>query len=302
MNLSRFQIAASVLALSLASFLMPRAHGLVGTPTSPGFGQDRDDWDSEAPREWSELQRRGFHDGIDGARKDYGNHRQPDVDNRDEYRRPNVDPQFWGPYREGFRRGYSVAMSHLLGGPDWRMRAPERPWDAPPDQLNDIQRRGFLDGIEGARKDLDNHRRPDVNNREEFRRPNLDPNLVDAYRDGFARGYQVAISRLMNGPQYQSYQPPPPPPPPPAWDAPRQEWNEIQRRGFHDGIEGARKDFGNHRQPNVNNREEYRHPDDVPGEMRDAYRDAFREGYDRAMRHLLGDHDHDRDDHDHDRN
>ena len=43
------------------------------------------------------------------------------------------------------------------------------------------------------------------------------------------------------------------------WEIPPGEFNEIQRRGFHDGIEGARKDYGNHRKPNVDNREEYRH-------------------------------------------
>ena len=28
------------------------------------------------------------------------------------------------------------------------------------------------------------------------------------------------------------------------WDAPPREFNEVQRRGFHDGIEGARRDYG----------------------------------------------------------
>lgn len=48
-----------------------------------------------------------------------------------------------------------------------------------------------------------------------------------------------------------------------AWDAPPREWKEIQRRGFQDGIEGARKDVGNNRRPDVNNREEYRHPTSI---------------------------------------
>ena len=71
------------------------------------------------------------------------------------------------------------------------------------------------------------------------------------------------------------------------WDAPPQELNEIQRRGFHDGIEGARRDFENHRPPNVENREEYRHPE-LPPEQREVYRDGFRGGYARAMAHLTG--------------
>jgi hypothetical protein len=72
-----------------------------------------------------------------------------------------------------------------------------------------------------------------------------------------------------------------------GWDAPPPEFREIQRKGFHDGIEGARKDFDNHRPPNVNNREEYRHPHVDPS-MRDDYRDGFRRGYDVATQHLQG--------------
>ena len=72
-----------------------------------------------------------------------------------------------------------------------------------------------------------------------------------------------------------------------GWDAPPPEFREVQRKGFHDGIEGARKDFDNHRPPNVNNRDEYRHPH-VDASMRDDYRDGFRRGYDVAMQHLSG--------------
>ena len=84
------------------------------------------------------------------------------------------------------------------------------------------------------------------------------------------------------------------PPPPPAryaqgpggWDAPPQEFRDAQRQGFHDGIEGARHDVDNHRRPDVNNRDEYRHPH-VPRSLRDDYREGFRRGYDVAMRHML---------------
>jgi hypothetical protein len=72
-----------------------------------------------------------------------------------------------------------------------------------------------------------------------------------------------------------------------GWDAPPAEFREVQRHGFHDGIEGARKDFDHHRPPNVNGREEYRHPH-VDASARDDYREGFRRGYDVAMQHLAG--------------
>ncbi len=73
-------------------------------------------------------------------------------------------------------------------------------WDAPPGEYqDDAHRNGFRDGIEGARKDYENHRRPDVNNRDEFRHPNVPRNLRRAYRDGFRRGYSVGVQHLMGG-------------------------------------------------------------------------------------------------------
>lgn len=72
-----------------------------------------------------------------------------------------------------------------------------------------------------------------------------------------------------------------------GWDAPPHEFSEIQRKGFHDGVEGARKDFDRHRAPNVQDRDEYRHPH-VDQSARDDYREGFRRGYDAAMNHLQG--------------
>jgi hypothetical protein len=198
MNLNRLRMTGLIGCAALVLLTAPNV--IAATPVSQpaGFGQDRDDW-QRPPDAWNDIQRRGFHDGIEGAQKDFGNHRRPDVDNRDEYRHPSVPSQFWGAYREGFRRGYDVGMSHLTGANDWRMRAPERPWDAPPNEFDQLRRQGFQDGIEGARKDFDNHRRPDVNNREEYRQPHLPPDQREAYRDGFRRGYQVAVDHMMGG-------------------------------------------------------------------------------------------------------
>ncbi len=91
-----------------------------------------------------------------------------------------------------------------------------------------------------------------------------------------------------------------PPPPPLAywqdhdhdrdrdWDRMPPEFRAAQQRGFHDGIEGARKDFGNHRPPNVNNRDEFRNPHFIPGPDRRDYRFGFERGYEVAVRHMYG--------------
>lgn len=196
MNLNWIRTTAFLGSTAFLLSLSPRTDAAITGHQPSGFAQDRDDWD-RPPDAWNDMQRRGFHDGIEGARRDFGNHRRPDVDNREEYRRPDVPPELWGAYREGFRRGYDVAMSHLMGAPDWRAQVPERPWDYAPSEFDELRRQGFQDGIEGARKDFDNHRRPDVENREEYRHPHLPEEQREAYREGFRRGYHAAVEHLM---------------------------------------------------------------------------------------------------------
>jgi hypothetical protein len=87
----------------------------------------------------------------------------------------------------------------------------------------------------------------------------------------------------------------PPPPPPPgyynqAWTQyPDDYHSDISRRAFHDGVEGARRDFENHRSPNVENRDEFRHPP-VGGHERHEYREAFRRGYEVGVEHIYRGH------------
>jgi len=57
------------------------------------------------------------------------------------------------------------------------------------------------------------------------------------------------------------------------------QYQRFQDRGYHDGYQGAFKDFQNHRSPTPMNRDEYRHPDDVPRKAMRAYRIAFGQGY-----------------------
>jgi hypothetical protein len=62
------------------------------------------------------VQQRGYRDGVDGAKKDYDNHRPPNVMNRDEYRNPHfIPPPDRRAYRVGFRRGYESAVHQMYG-------------------------------------------------------------------------------------------------------------------------------------------------------------------------------------------
>ncbi len=74
-------------------------------------------WD-QPPSEFRDVQRQGFHDGIDAARRDFEHHRHADADDHEEFRHPHVDRGLRHDYREGFRRGYDVGMHHLMDHPD----------------------------------------------------------------------------------------------------------------------------------------------------------------------------------------
>jgi ribosome modulation factor len=203
MTINRILAPALSLVLGATGLSVARASGMPPVSSSLISSQDRDDWETP-PRELRDIQRQGFHDGIEGARKDADNHRRPDVNNRDEYRSPHIPREGREAYREGFRRGYEVGVAHLYGGPQQPMNGYNQP--GYPDrgrqyegqgQQSDIQRRGFQDGMEGARKDMDNHRRPDVNNRDEYRHPNVPRQVRDEYRDAFRRGYNQFMSQQM---------------------------------------------------------------------------------------------------------
>lgn len=82
-------------------------------PPPPDYGHEV--W-AAPPAELQGVESQGFHDGIEGARRDYENHRPPSVENRDEFRHPNVPHRDRGAYRRGFRRGYDVGVQHLMRG------------------------------------------------------------------------------------------------------------------------------------------------------------------------------------------
>jgi hypothetical protein len=109
-------IGLSMFALSLALIIPNKANAIAVPSGAPAaaLAQNHDGWDSP-PGEYREIQRQGFHDGIEGAHKDFENHRRPDVENRDEYRHPHVSGSAREEYRQGYREGYERGVQHLYG-------------------------------------------------------------------------------------------------------------------------------------------------------------------------------------------
>jgi hypothetical protein len=107
------RLALPTLALTLGtSVLFIAQSGMSQVGVQLSFGQDRPGWDAP-PQEFRDVQRRGFHDGIEAGRSDIDRHRPPNVERRAEFRRPPVPPPARDEYREGFRRGYESAFSHF---------------------------------------------------------------------------------------------------------------------------------------------------------------------------------------------
>src|SRR5208337_4093273 len=112
------QLALPTLALALgASALLLAQNGPRPDQPQQGYGQDHRDhdrggWDAP-PQEFRDVQRQGFHDGVEAGRSDFENHHDPNVNRKRNFRRPPVPPPDRDEYREGFRRGYDMAFSHF---------------------------------------------------------------------------------------------------------------------------------------------------------------------------------------------
>jgi hypothetical protein len=122
------------------------------------------------------------------------------------------------------------------------------------------RRRGYQDGLLGALHDVDHKHRADPSNHREYQEPNVPYEAIEAYRDGYERGYDEAMRALAGMPENSS------------------RGGDVSVRGYHDGASGALRDWDHHRRADPNNRNEYRNPH-VVSELRSAYREAFRRGY-----------------------
>ena len=114
-------LSVSTLALCMAAPITTKATAQEPYPSTPQSSapqyqdqyQDRDrDWD-RTPDGYRDPQRQGFREGVEAARRDYMNHRHADADDHDVFKRPPVDRQDRGEFREGFKEGYRRAMDHM---------------------------------------------------------------------------------------------------------------------------------------------------------------------------------------------
>lgn len=71
------------------------------------------------------------------------------------------------------------------------------PWDQPPPEFKDMERRGFNDGVQAAIKDFNHHREPEAERHKEFQNPHVHRSFVADYRKGFRRGYDDAMRHMV---------------------------------------------------------------------------------------------------------
>jgi hypothetical protein len=96
----------------LATFAMPLTMVAAphAAPVTAGYVQDG--WDVP-PAEFDKMTQHGFHDGVEAARADFKDGKQPDVNRHETYRHPDVAERDREAFRRGFERGYRVATEHL---------------------------------------------------------------------------------------------------------------------------------------------------------------------------------------------
>ena len=69
-----------------------------------------------------------------------------------------------------------------------------------------------------------------------------------------------------------------------GWQQPPQQYNDVQRQGFHAGIDAAHRDLDRGLPPDTHRHRRFRHPPVLPGARHD-FRRGFRHGYDMGYRH-----------------
>jgi hypothetical protein len=242
-----------------------------GVPAVMPWEHTESRWDA-APREFDEIRRQGFQDGLASAQRDFDRNQRPDAEAHEEFRHPHVAYGVQDDYREGYRRGYEVATHRLYpnGLPPLAPVAPVAPV-SPWMQMDrnatpQMQRVGYLDGILAAGADFNNGLAANLDSHEEYRSSKLSFLNRVVYKAGYKTGYEIAMRNII------------------AADA--SVAGNVHRQGFLDGINGARRDYDEHRRPDMNAHEEFRHPA-VPGNAQDEYQEGYRRSYEMAASYLF---------------
>lgn len=95
-------VAALIAGVPISPMAVPQANAQV----SLHFG-----W-QQPPQEYGDIQRQGFHAGIEAARHDLDHGMSPDPGRHADFRRPQAPPRQREDFRRGFRHGYEVAYQH----------------------------------------------------------------------------------------------------------------------------------------------------------------------------------------------
>jgi hypothetical protein len=70
-----------------------------------------------------------------------------------------------------------------------------------------------------------------------------------------------------------------------GWQQPPNEYNDVQRQGFHAGLDAARHDIDGGLAPDPQRHSDFRHPQGVPQNLHDDFRHGFENGYQTAYQH-----------------
>jgi len=103
-------MAMFLVPLTVAAAPYSSSYSGSGSPVAAGLAQDN--WDVP-PAEFDEVTRHGFHDGVEAARSDYKDHKEPDLNRHEKYRHPDLPEKDREAFRRGFERGYRAATDHL---------------------------------------------------------------------------------------------------------------------------------------------------------------------------------------------
>jgi len=114
MKLIRIALPVLTLALASPALLLAQDGSAQDHPKDTAAPQhaEKAKWEVP-PKEFDEVQRQGFYDGVEAARDDFKNHHPQDAEKRDEFRKPSVPKKSREGYLEGFRTGYDLAFYYL---------------------------------------------------------------------------------------------------------------------------------------------------------------------------------------------